>query len=85
MCVTVVPSDTELRATLLGRLADLCGLDDGEVTEATTFEELELDSLEKLEVISAAEAAVGVEVPDEEARAFRSVADVVAWFTDRDG
>jgi len=47
--------------------------------EANLFEELELDSIDALDMVGLLEARIGVQVDEEELRRIRKVADVVDY------
>ena len=53
------------------------------VTEETTFEELNLDSLDMVEIIMAIEDEFGIEISDEDGEKIKSVGDAVAYVADR--
>jgi acyl carrier protein len=48
------------------------------VTLASTFEELSLDSLDKINLTFAVEEAFAIEIPDESLNSLKTVGDVVA-------
>ncbi len=50
----------------------------GRIEEASTFRELGIDSLDGLNIVFALEEEFGLDVPDEAAREFKSVDEVVA-------
>lgn len=50
----------------------------GTVTPASTFEELKIDSLDGINILFALENEFDINIPDEEARQIRSVAEMVA-------
>ena len=50
----------------------------GRVEEASTFRELDIDSLDGLNILFAIEEEFGLDVPDDAAREFTSVREVVA-------
>lgn len=51
---------------------------DGRVDEASTFRDLGVDSLDGLNILFALEEEFGLEIPDEAAKEFTSVPEVVA-------
>ncbi|PSJ60774.1 acyl carrier protein [Mesorhizobium soli] len=54
------------------------GADPDKITEEASFEDdLEMDSLDRVELVQAAEAAFGVEIEDDEAEAFQKVSDAI--------
>lgn len=55
------------------------GVDEGNVTLETSFEELDADSLDIVELIMALEEAFDLDIPDEEAEKIRTVGDAVSY------
>lgn len=55
------------------------GVDEGVVTQETSFEELNADSLDIVELIMALEEAFDLDIPDEEAEKIRTVGDAVNY------
>jgi acyl carrier protein len=47
--------------------------------ETSLMKDLEADSLDAVEIIMAIETEFGIEIPDEEAEKFKSVADIVKY------
>ncbi len=58
-------------------LDDKFGIDADEVTMESTFEELDLDSLDLVEFSMAAEDDMGVKITDDEAAELKTVGDAV--------
>ncbi len=58
---------------------DQLGVDEGDVTLETTFEELNADSLDIVELIMALEEEFDLDIPDEEAEKIRTVGDAVSY------
>ncbi len=54
-------------------------VDNVEVTRETSFEDLDADSLDIVELIMALEEEFGIEIPDEEAEKLVSVGAAVAY------
>ena len=54
-------------------------MEESEITEATTFEDLGVDSLDAVEIMMELEDEFGVEVPDEAADELKTVGDVVRF------
>lgn len=52
-------------------------VDADDITEETTFKELEADSLDLFEIIMAIEEEFGIEIPTEEAEKIQTVGDAV--------
>ena len=57
--------------------ADVLGVDAGELTEETTFDDLDADSLDRLQLVTAMEDEFDLEIPDEKLAAIGSVADAI--------
>ena len=55
------------------------GVDEVVVTQETSFEELNADSLDIVELIMALEEAFDLDIPDEEAEKIRTVGDAVSY------
>jgi len=55
------------------------GVEESKVTMDATFEDLEADSLDVVELIMALEEAFGVDIPDEDAEKVRTVGDIVSY------
>lgn len=55
------------------------GVDEADVTLETTFEELNADSLDIVELIMALEEEFDLDIPDEEAEKIRTVGDAVNY------
>ena len=49
------------------------------ITPATTFEELALDSLDIVQLIMAIEEAFEIEIDDDSAESFKSIADLLEY------
>ena len=61
-------------------IVEQLGVDDDKVTTEThLMKDLEADSLDAVEIIMAIEEDYGLEIPDEEAEKFQTVADLVAY------
>lgn len=60
-------------------VVDQLGVDEGDVTLETTFEELNADSLDIVELIMALEEEFDLDIPDEEAEKIRTVGDAVEY------
>ena len=55
------------------------GVDEVDVTQETSFEQLNADSLDIVELIMALEEAFDLDIPDEEAEKLRTVGDAVNY------
>ncbi len=60
-------------------VVDQLGVDEGDVTLETSFEELNADSLDIVELIMALEEEFDLDIPDEEAEKIRTVGDAVNY------
>ena len=60
-------------------VVDQLGVDEVDVTPETSFEELNADSLDIVELIMALEEEFDLDIPDEEAEKIRTVGDAVNY------
>ena len=61
-------------------IADQLGMEQSKITKDTSLkEDLQADSLDIVEVIMAIEDEFGIQVDDDDALAFKTVGDVVAY------
>ena len=61
-------------------LKDTMDIDDSKITlDAKLKEDLELDSLDSVELIMSAEEEFGIEIPDEDVMNFKTVNDIVNY------
>ena len=60
-------------------VVDQLGVDEEEVTLETSFEELNADSLDIVELIMSLEEEFDLDIPDEEAEKIRTVGDAVNY------
>lgn len=58
-------------------IAEVLDVDPGDITEETSFEDLDADSLDLFEVIMQIEEEFGIEIPTEEAEKIKTVGDAV--------
>lgn len=58
-------------------IAEVLDIEPDDITEETTFEELEADSLDLFEIITQLEEEFGVEIPTDEADKIKTVGDAV--------
>ncbi|KGK90504.1 acyl carrier protein [Desulfosporosinus sp. HMP52] len=63
-------------------VVDQLGVDEVTITPETSFEELNADSLDIVELIMALEEAFDMDIPDEEAEKIRTVGDAVNYITE---
>jgi acyl carrier protein len=60
-------------------IMDQVGVDEAEVTLASTFDELGVDSLGIFEIVMALEEAFEIEIPNEDAENIKTVGDAVKY------
>ena len=70
-----VPEDLEAR--LIGMIAESKKMDAGSIGIETTFESLQIDSLDKINLSFEVEEAFGIEIPDAAIGGIRTVGDMV--------
>lgn len=58
-------------------VADVLGVDVAEISDETTFDDLDADSLERLQMVTAIEDEFDLEIDDETLLSLNSVADAV--------
>ena len=54
-------------------------IDPSEITMDTTFDSMDIDSIDAVEIIMAIEDEFEVEIPDEVAEEFTSIADIINY------
>lgn len=57
--------------------SDVLGIDKDEITLETTFDDLDADSLDRLQLVTAIEDAFDIEVPDDKLDTMNSVSDAL--------
>ncbi|KUK11418.1 MAG: Acyl carrier protein [Clostridia bacterium 41_269] len=60
-------------------VSDQLGVEEEEITEATSFEDLNADSLDIVELIMALEEEFDIEIPDEDAEKLTTVGAAVEY------
>ena len=68
---------SEIYAKVVEVAMDVLGITEDQITEQTTFDELEADSLDRLQLVTALEDEFGLEIDDEKLMSIASVADAV--------
>ncbi len=63
--------------TIQSIIAETLGVDPEDIAEDTAFEDLDADSLDLFEIITAIEDELGVEIPAEEVDRIRTVGDAL--------
>ncbi len=58
-------------------IAETLGVEPEDITEETTFEELDADSLDLFEIITEMEEELGIEIPTEDADRIKTVGDAL--------
>jgi acyl carrier protein len=66
-----------IQSRIIELVAQSKGLPPGSVRMESTFEELQMDSLDKINLSFAVEEAFSIEIPDESLNSLKTVADVV--------
>lgn len=57
--------------------SDILGINADEITEETTFDDLDADSLDRLQLVTAMEDEFDIEIDDEKLEAINSVAEAI--------
>ena len=68
---------TEILEKVRDIASDVLGVDADEITEETTFDDLDADSLDRLQLVIAMEDEFDLEIDDDKLAAINSVADAV--------
>ena len=68
---------TEVFAKIADIAADVLGVDIDSITESTTFDDLEADSLDRLQLVTAMEDEFELEIPEDKLLSISSVADSI--------
>lgn len=72
----------DIFAKIKGLISEQLGVDEGDVTKETTFEDLDADSLDIVELVMALEEEFNLEISDEEVENIKTVGDVVKYIED---
>lgn len=64
-------------------VAEQLGVDAGEIALETSFDDLNADSLDVVELIMALEEEFDIEIPDEDAEKIKTVGDAVDYIKDK--
>ena len=57
--------------------SDVLGINADEITEETTFDDIDADSLDRLQLVTAMEDEFDIEIDDEKLEAINSVAEAI--------
>jgi len=68
-----------LEKRVIRSIAQTLGLNESDITLASTIEELNMDSLDNVEVVMALEDEFELEIPDDDCYQWTKVSDVVAY------
>ena len=68
---------SEIYSKVVEVTVDILGIEEGDVSEETTFDDLNADSLDRLQLVTALEDEFGMELDDEKLLAISSVKDAV--------
>lgn len=68
---------TEILEKVRDIASDVLGVDADEITEETTFDDLDAESLDRLQLVTAMEDEFDLEIDDDKLAAINSVADAV--------
>lgn len=68
---------TEILEKVRDIASDVLGVDADEIAEETTFDDLDADSLDRLQLVTAMEDEFDLEIDDDKLAAINSVADAV--------
>lgn len=66
-------------ARVKGLISEQLGVDESEMTKETSFEELNADSLDIVELVMAIEEEFKLEISDEEVEKIKTVGDVLRY------
>ena len=68
---------TEMLEKVAEVAADVLGINQDDITEATTFDDLDADSLDRLQLVTAFEDEFDIEIPEDCLLAISSVGDAL--------
>ncbi|EEG77215.1 acyl carrier protein [Dethiobacter alkaliphilus] len=66
-------------AKVKGLISEQLGVDEGEIAKETSFEDLDADSLDIVELVMSLEEEFNLEISDEEVENIKTVGDVVRY------
>lgn len=68
---------SEMLAKVAEVAADVLGINEDEITEETTFDDLDADSLDRLQLVTAFEDEFDIEIPEDRLLSIGSVGDAL--------
>jgi acyl carrier protein len=71
------PSEEQILAIVIEKVAEQKSIDASEISIDSKFEDLEVDSLDAMEILFELEEELDVDIPDTAARSMRTMSDVV--------
>jgi acyl carrier protein len=74
----MIDSAADITTTVIGFIAAQKSLPPESITPASTFEELQMDSLDKINLSFQVEERFAITIPDEALESLRTVGDVIA-------
>jgi acyl carrier protein len=69
----------DIFAKIKGLITEQLGVEEGDIKMETTFEDLDADSLDIVELVMSLEEEFNLEISDEEVENIKSVGDVVRY------
>ena len=80
-CVQLLEGVAMERSEMLAKVAevaaDVLGINEDEITEETTFDDLDADSLDRLQLVTAFEDEFDIEIPEDRLLSISSVGDAL--------
>ncbi len=68
---------SEIFAQIVDIATDVLGVDADSISETTTFDDLDANSLDRLQLVTAMEDEFGLEIPDDKLMSIASVSDAI--------
>ena len=75
---SLMADSSEILKKVLDIASDVLGVDESDLSEDTTFDDLDADSLDRLQLVTAMEDEFDIEIPDDKLESIASVKDAVA-------